>query len=54
MLGQQIKDKMRAPSEARELLNLPPFTPEQIDEFKTLFPTEFKETPAGAQRGDAR
>ena len=54
MLGQQIKDKMRAPSEARELLNLPPYTPEQIEEFKTLFPAEFKETPAGAQRGDAR
>ncbi|WP_267490563.1 phage portal protein [Microbacterium schleiferi] len=54
MLGQQVKDRLVAPSEARELLNRAPYTPEQIDEFKTLFPTEFKEIPAGAQRGDAR
>lgn len=54
MLGQQVKDKLRVPSEARELLNLAPYTPEQIEEFKTLFPTEFKEAPAGAQRGDVK
>ena len=33
----RIESRVLAPSEARELDNLPPFTPEQISEFTTLF-----------------
>lgn len=50
MLGQQVRDRIRVPSEARELLNLAPFTGEQIDEFKTLFPAQYKDQPADVQR----
>lgn len=38
-LGQQVKDRILAPSEAREIQNRQPFTSEQIAEFSTLFPT---------------
>jgi hypothetical protein len=37
MLGQQIKDRMLAPSEARALMNRGPFTEEQMSEFDRLF-----------------
>ncbi len=37
MFGQQVRDRLRAPSEVRDLWNLPPFTPEQLKEFETLF-----------------
>jgi len=37
-LGQQVKDRILAPSEAREVINREPFTPEQIAEFDVLFP----------------
>ena len=44
----KIESRTLAPSEARELDNLPPFTPEQIAEFTTLFgPT--KATPPSTQ-----
>lgn len=36
--GQQVRDRLRAPSEARGNDNLEPFTPEQIAEFELLFP----------------
>lgn len=38
MLGQQIRDRLRTPTEAREKLDLPPLTPEQIEEFALLVP----------------
>lgn len=50
MLGQQVRDRLRAPAEARGKLNLHPFTPEQIDEFKELFPQQYPEKPATAAR----
>lgn len=37
MLGQQIDDRMIAPSEARALINRQPFTPDQLAEFDQLF-----------------
>lgn len=37
MLGQQVKDRLRAPSEARSLLELPEFTEAQLAEFDRLF-----------------
>lgn len=37
MFGQQVRDRLRAPSEIRDLWNLPPFTPEQLKEFDSLF-----------------
>lgn len=40
-LNAQVKGRLRAPSEARALLNLPPLTPEQISEFASLFPKDF-------------
>lgn len=46
MLGQQIRDRLRAPSEAREKLNLAPFTPEQLEEFKELFPAQYAKNTA--------
>jgi HK97 family phage portal protein len=36
MLGQQVRDRLRAPSEVRHLWNLPPMTDEQIAEFARL------------------
>lgn len=38
VLGQEVKDRLIAPSEARELRNREPFTQSQLDEFKALFP----------------
>lgn len=37
LLGQQVKDRLLAPSEARLLENREPFTDEQIHEFNVLF-----------------
>lgn len=36
-LGQEVKDRLTAPSEARALMNRQPFTPEQLAEFEALF-----------------
>lgn len=44
MLGQQVRDRLVAPSEARELMNRAPFTPEQLEEFKELFPAQYTKT----------
>lgn len=49
MLGQQVKDRIIAPSEARALLNRAPFTPEQIDEFAVLFPAQYAKNTAERQ-----
>jgi HK97 family phage portal protein len=49
MLGQQIRDRLVAPSEARELMNRAPFTPEQLAEFKELFPAQYTKTAAERQ-----
>lgn len=38
VLGQQIRDRFTAPSEARALMDRPPFTDEQMAEFDRLFP----------------
>jgi HK97 family phage portal protein len=38
MLGQQIRDRMRAPSEVRRVDGYEPFTDEQLAEFDRLFP----------------
>jgi HK97 family phage portal protein len=50
VLGQQVKDRILAPSEARGLQNLPPYTDDQLAEFDRLFgrPTQ---APATAQTG---
>lgn len=39
MIQTQINSRVLAPSEARELDNRPPFTPEQLAEFGALFPS---------------
>lgn len=44
VLGQQIKDRMLAPSEARDENNLEPFTPEQIAEFASDLFKSYKVT----------
>lgn len=44
MLGQQVRDRIAAPSEARGLLNRHPFTDEQIAEFAQLFPVQYPKT----------
>lgn len=49
VLGQKIRDRMLAPSEARELDDRPPFTDEQLAEFQTLFPREYPQLPTNAQ-----
>lgn len=41
MLGQQVRDRLRAPSEAREKIDLGPFTAAQLAEFKELFPAQY-------------
>jgi len=48
VLGQQVRDRLRAPSEARELDNLQPFTDEQLAEFDRLFGPPKAATPAAA------
>jgi HK97 family phage portal protein len=52
MLGQQVKDRLVAPSEARDLMNRQPFTPEQIAEFKELFPVQYPSNDAQRQFAD--
>lgn len=47
LLGQQVKDRILAPSEAREKQNLAPFTNDQYAEFDRLFGPP-KTTPTGA------
>jgi HK97 family phage portal protein len=37
VLGQQVRDRLRAPSEQREVDDLPPFTDEQLAEFDRIF-----------------
>jgi HK97 family phage portal protein len=37
VLGQQVRDRLRAPSEQRAIDNLPPFTDEQLAEFDRLY-----------------
>lgn len=49
VLGQKVRDRVLAPSEVRELDDRPPFTPEQISEFQTLFPREFPAVPTSTQ-----
>lgn len=39
MLGQEVRDRILAPSEARQLQNRAPFTEQQIAEFAVLFPS---------------
>jgi HK97 family phage portal protein len=51
VLGQQIKDRMTAPSEARALLNREPFTADQEAEFDRLFPTRNNTTPTTSSQG---
>jgi HK97 family phage portal protein len=46
MLGQQVRDRIIAPSEAREVLNRAPFTDEQLGEFKELFPAQYAKNTA--------
>lgn len=50
-LGQEMRDRLRAPSEARKLINEAPFTPEQIAEFEALFgpPRQPSTTTGGGQ-----
>lgn len=50
VLGQQVKDRLRAPSEARAIDNLPPYTEEQLAEFDRLFgrPGTKPTAPTGA------
>jgi hypothetical protein len=50
MLGQEIKDRMLAPSEARALQNRQPYTDEQLAEFDRLFGAP-KTTPTIAVTG---
>lgn len=49
VLGQKIRDRMLAPSEARELDDRPPFTDEQLAEFQQLFPREYPQQPTSTQ-----
>ncbi|MFF2274205.1 phage portal protein [Agromyces sp. NPDC058136] len=46
VLGQQVRDRLRTPSEAREKLNLQPFTEQQLDEFDRLFPNRTQKPTA--------
>jgi HK97 family phage portal protein len=48
MLSEQVTSRRLAPSEARELDNRAPFTPEQIAEFATLFPSKAPTPQNGA------
>lgn len=45
VFGQQVNDRLRAPSELRALDNLPPFTPEQLAEINQLYGTPKALTP---------
>lgn len=46
-LGQQVRDRIMTPTEAREKLDLPPLTEEQLGEFKELFPASFTNDSSG-------
>lgn len=46
MLGQQVRDRLRAPSEVRKLWDMEPFTDEQVAEFDQLFPRRLREAPS--------
>lgn len=50
-LGQEIRDRITLPSEARKLMNRAPYTPEQIAEFEALFgpPRQPSTTTGGDQ-----
>ncbi len=50
MLGQRVRDRILAPSEARALENLPPFTPEQLEEFQQLWPNIYNNKPGADAR----
>lgn len=52
MLGQQVRDRLAAPSEARKLLDRHPFTDEQIAEFAQLFPVQYPNQTTPAERAD--
>ena len=43
LLGQQIRDRITAPSEARQLMDREPFTEEQYAEFARLFPVRSRQ-----------
>jgi HK97 family phage portal protein len=45
MLGQQVRDRLIAPSEAREIDNREPFTPDQMAEFDRLFGSPNRTVP---------
>lgn len=49
----QVNGRLRAPSEARETLNLPPFTDEQLAEFDRLFPSRAATAPVTPSGGSA-
>lgn len=54
VLGQQVRDRLRAPSEARALLDLQPFTPEQLEEFNVLFGKPGGATPSNQIPGGGK
>lgn len=54
VLGQQVRDKLLTPSEARELDNRQPFTDADYAEFDRLFGNPNKSTPAAVQAKSRR
>lgn len=52
-LGQQVKDRILTPSEAREKLDHEPFTAAQIEEFKVLWPDKVTSTDTQNRGTDA-
>lgn len=54
VFGQQVRDRLRVPSEARELDNLQPFTDADYAEFDRLFGNQNKSTPAAVQAKSRR
>lgn len=52
MLGQQVRDRIAAPSEARALLDRHPYTAEQLAEFAELFPVQYPNQTTPAERAD--
>lgn len=51
MLEMQIRSRQMAPSEARELDNRPPYTPEQLAEFDRFWPPKPQPAPSPAPVG---
>jgi HK97 family phage portal protein len=51
MLGQQVEARLKAPSEGRADLGLPPFTADQLAEFTTLFPAKAAQPSTGQPIG---